>query len=356
MKISPQTPKLILILSILFFLSLLTIFALSKGKPSILTLLSSNDSSNYVGSLYKGNYIWGGAMNLAWSDLSQNIIKDKILLSSQDPLVQTMVSKFNAPVVSTIDLDEPSYYIKSGYGQGTVDAINRESRAKFPSKSFSDLDLKLASEDIIAYAYFLKQVEYLTAFSKQNLNFQAKPVKGFYAKNDGERNNINVLSYNGDDKFIISLRLKDSSDQLILAKGYDMSSPKDVVDALRQSQFNQGYFGNNDIFQAPKLSLSAYREYKELMGKFLLNQGFQKYLISAMYENIKFDMDEKGARVENEAVIGMVNTSMPNNKPQIRRFVLDQPYWVIMKRTSSSNPYFLLGVTNTELMTSALSP
>ncbi len=295
-------------------------------------------------------------MNLAWSDLSQNIIKDKILLSSPDPIVQTMVSKFNTPVVSTLDLDEPSYYIKSGYGQGTVDAINRESRAKFPGKSFSDLDLKLANEDIIAYAYFLKQVEYLTAFSKQNLNFQGQPVKGFYAKNDGERNNINVLSYDNDNKFIISLRLKDSSDQLILAKGYDMSSPKDVVDALRQSQFNQGHFGNNDIFQAPKLTLSATRNYTELINKFFNNKGFEKYFIKYMFENIKFDMDEKGARVENEAVIVAVKSAMPGSKPKVRRFILDKPYWVIMKRTSSPNPYFLLGVSNTELMTSALSP
>ena len=38
------------------------------------------------------------------------------------------------------DLDEKSYYVKSGYGQETVDAINKESKLKFPAKSFSDLD------------------------------------------------------------------------------------------------------------------------------------------------------------------------------------------------------------------------
>ena len=64
-----------------------------------------------------------------------------------------------------------------------------------------------------------------------------------------------------------------------------------------------------------------------------------------MFENIKFDMDEKGARVENQAVI-ILEMSMK----KIRNFILNNPYWIIMKRAESENPYFILGVNNTELM------
>jgi hypothetical protein len=68
-----------------------------------------------------------------------------------------------------------------------------------------------------------------------------------------------------------------------------------------------------------------------------------------MFENIKFDMDEKGARVENEAVIVMTKSVMMEpEKP--KNFILNEPYWVVMKRTDSENPYFILGVNNTELM------
>lgn len=70
-----------------------------------------------------------------------------------------------------------------------------------------------------------------------------------------------------------------------------------------------------------------------------------------MYENIKFNMDQAGARVENEAVIGMETTSAPPTiieKP--KNFILNKPYWVIMQRQNSQNPYFLLGINNSELM------
>jgi hypothetical protein len=70
-----------------------------------------------------------------------------------------------------------------------------------------------------------------------------------------------------------------------------------------------------------------------------------------MFENIKFKMNEKGAEVEAEAVIGMNGGSNGQSLPPIPRyFKLDKPYWVIMKQTDSKNPFFILGINNTELM------
>jgi hypothetical protein len=125
------------------------------------------------------------------------------------------------------DLDERSYCIKSGYGQKTADLINQESRAKFPDKSFDDLKLNLAPTDIIAYAYFLKKVEYLTQFKEKDVSFLKERVKGFYA-NGISKENIRILKYWDDNKFINGLRLKDDGDELILAKGFDMNNPKDA--------------------------------------------------------------------------------------------------------------------------------
>lgn len=60
-------------------------------------------------------------------------------------------------------------------------------------------------------------------------------------------------------------------------------------------------------------------------------------------------MDFKGARVENEAAIVMeLGVMLGQNK--IRKFILDKPFWVVMKRGDSQNLYFILEVNNTELM------
>jgi hypothetical protein len=289
-------------------------------------------------------------MNLAWTELAENIIKEDIQLNTKDKVALEMASKLNDAPFSKNDLDEESYYVKSGYGQETVEEINRESKKKFPSKSFGDLEISLSPRDIISYAYFLKEVEYETQFEKDDVLFDGQKVAGFIADNEDQRENVKIIKYENDDKFIIKLQLKDKSDELILAKGYDMKNPQTVVEEVNKN--NKKYLstiGESDRFKAPKLHLDHHRDYVELINKYLENKGFETYFIAQMFENIKFDMDEKGARVENEAVIVMTKSVMMEpEKP--KNFILNEPYWVVMKRTDSENPYFILGVNNTELM------
>jgi len=307
---------------------------------------------NYLGSDCKGNYVWGGAMNLAWNDLNDNILHKKLKLNTNDKIALGMVEKLNNSTFTKNDLDDKSYYIKSGYGQETVNFINKESKQKFSSKSFGDLKMNLEPTDIISYAYFLKEVEYKTVFEKKDISFNGQKVKGFYAQKKDQRNNVKIIKYESDDKFIVSLELKDESDQLILAKGYDMSSPQNVIDEINQNN-SKGHLetiGGSDRFEAPNLHIDHHRDYVELIYKFLANKGFEKYFIAQMFENIKFNMDEKGARVENEAAIVVMPSAMLREPEKSKNLILDKPYWVVMQRANSQNPYFILGVNNTELM------
>ncbi len=315
----------------------------------------SNISGNYLGSFYKGNYVWGGAMNLAWNELNENILHEKLHLRSNDAKALDMVEKLNKSPFSKNDLDEGSYYVKSGYGQGTVEQINRESREKFPKKSFADLNLKLKPMDIISYAYFLKEVEYKTMFDKKDITFNGQKVKGFAAGNKEQKKNVKIIKYDNDNKFIIKLRLNDNSDELILAKGYDMSGPQAIVDSINSNNRESlPSIGGSDEFAAPKIHLDYHRDYVELVNKFLSNKGFEKYFISDMFENIKFDMDEKGAKVENEAVIAVRLTAIIE-KEEPKNFILDKPYWIVMKRAGSGNPYFILGVNNSGLLENSVT-
>jgi hypothetical protein len=63
-------------------------------------------------------------------------------------------------------------------------------------------------------------------------------------------------------------------------------------------------------------------------------------------------MDHRGAKVEDEGMIG-VPLAAPfafSRKPKIRKFILDKPFWVVMKRKNSQHPYFVVGVKNIELI------
>ena len=305
----------------------------------------------YLGSEFKGNYVWGGAMNLAWNELNENILHQKLRLKTDDKKALEMVDKLNHSPFTRNDLDEKSYYIKSGLGQETVDLINKESRQKFPGKSFRDLELKLAPTDIISYAYFIKEVEYWTQFEEKEVFFEKERVKGFYAKGHDQKENIKILKYWDDDRFIISLKLKDGGDELFLAKGFNTNKPQGIVnEIMRCNSANLPLIDDEDKFEMPKLHVQHHHDYVELIRKYLANKGFENNFIASMFENIKFDMDHRGARVENEAVI-VAPTAMPfAQRPKIKRFILDKPFWVVMKRKEGQHPYFILGVKNTELM------
>jgi len=308
-------------------------------------------NGNLTGSDYKGNYVYGAAMNLAWEALSNDVLGEDVVLKTDDEDALDYVKKFNDASFSKTDLDEESYYVKSGYGQETVNTINNECRDKFPDKSFDDLQLNLTNHDIISYAYFLKAVEYPIAFERDpyGMLFDGKRVEGFYSDGDDQDKNIEIIKYWNNDKFIIALKLKDESDELILAKGFDMNDPEGIVyevNALKNE--SREILTEGESFSMPNLHLDYKRNYNELIGKTFANEGFEDYAIGEMYEKIKFDMDNKGARAENESAI-IVEEALIAYK-EMRRFILDEPFWVIMKRAKSESPYFILGVNNTELM------
>ncbi|MBT3538645.1 hypothetical protein HN481_00785 [Candidatus Parcubacteria bacterium] len=311
--------------------------------------------TNYLGSTHEGNFVWGGAMNLAWNEMSENIIKEKeIRMATQDPIALYMIKSFNTQFFNKNNLDSKSYYIKSGFGQNTVDLINKESKQKFPEKTFKDLKIELQKEDFIVYSYFLKEVEYPDQFKERTVSFLENKVKGFYAGSD-QYKNVLVYDYINDDKFTIKLALKDEEDELFILKGYQDKIPEKLVDhinKLKNSSDNPRSINNVDSFEMPKISFEFRRDYEELIDKFFLNEGFENHYISEMFENIKFKLDHKGARVENEAVIvGMFATAGPGSRePKPRHFILDKPFWIVMKRQDSQIPYFILGINNTEMM------
>jgi hypothetical protein len=318
--------------------------------------VNRNNTGNYLGSYYKGNYVWGGAMNLAWKNLSESMLDgEKIRLSTKEKAALDMAEKLNNAVFEKSDIDEESYYIKIGYGQEVVDLINQECREKFPEKTFPDLDLFLFPKEIISYAYLLKDVEYLAEFKEKDVKFEDIDVKGFHARSSEEKDNIRIIKYWNNNKFIISLRLKDEEDELFLAKGFDMTSPQDIADEINEynSQDDVVLIGSEDIFEMPKIELDYQRTYGELADKLIANENLEDYFIGKMIEKIKFDMDHKGAKVEQEAIIIISESIGVGGKieiPKHKEFILDKPFWIVMKRANSNNPYFILGVNNENVM------
>lgn len=308
-----------------------------------------NAYQHYTGSIIDGNYLWTGAMNLCWTELCETVIKAPLALRTSDTAALLTTDHLNHPVITRNDLEASSYYVKSGFGPGTVETINHECRKKFPQKSFADIQVDLAPEDIISYAYFFKKVQYEIPFTRKTVQFDSIAVKGFEAI-DKQKGTVEVLQYDHNDRFIIRLRLQEKNDELILAKGYAMDQPAEVLQSLdRLAGHKPESLGEADRFQMPLLQLDVRRDYDEMTGQPLDNAGFKDYRIGLMFENIAFALDETGAKVESQAVITVERSAFHPGK-QIRYFYLDKPFWVIMKQKDTARPYFLLGVNRTTIM------
>ena len=134
-----------------------------------MTIQTTQKETPFTGFWHNKNYVWAGAMHLAWTELCESIIKDALALNTTDETVLSLVEAFNKPIFSKKDLAEDSYYTKAGLGNATVRQINQESKAKFPSKTFEDLIEDLSDTGIIAFAYFFKKFK-SRKLASSNLN------------------------------------------------------------------------------------------------------------------------------------------------------------------------------------------
>jgi hypothetical protein len=305
------------------------------------------------GADYEGNYIWGAAMDLAWKELIGNVTKEEPSYKGRDSSISKMVETYNASGFTRNDVDAPSYLVRSGFGPGTLTAIRKEMKERFPNGKLKVPEIALHEDDIIIYAYFLKALEYEVPFDTGRINFEGKPVHGFNAKKGRQRHNVDILQYDSDDRFLLRLQLKQPGDQLFLAKGFAMETPDEALQAIHRHQESKGESMHDmDQFRAPILKLDYERNFLPKNGIVVKNADQTPFQITAMKEWIKFQMDEVGAKVENMATIGPIPTPTPTPLPKRKpkNLLLDKPYWVVMKRTNSARPYFILGIRNDKLM------
>lgn len=64
----------------------------------------------------KGNYVWGGALTLAWRQLVEEIIKEPIKINSQNTEALRIVDNFNNSPFNTKMLSESCFYARAGFG------------------------------------------------------------------------------------------------------------------------------------------------------------------------------------------------------------------------------------------------
>lgn len=296
------------------------------------------------------NMVWCGAMNLAWNELRDNIVKEDVKLNGESGLLEEL----NRKPFTKENLSEKDYIAIAGYGKdGIVNKINKMIKEKFHESDQYGYKKSVAPNDFLAYSFLKKDINFKNAFEvvKDGMNFKGKKVDAFgIDRVKGEKqkklkSQIELLSYNNDDDFIIRLISGEENEELVVAK---IPPKKSFNETLDYALNNRNKINATiEKFKMPMLAFEAQKSFKELMGRKLLNKGFEQYKLEEVYENILFTLTEKGAKLKAEAA---VNGDGATIRKQNLNLIVDKSFLIYMKEVNKNKPYFVLWVNNNEIM------
>lgn len=208
--------------------------------------------------------------------------------------------------------------------------------------------------------------EKLTA--KTELAFNEEKVESFgaigYSHEASET--IQIIYYANDNDFILNLKPKNKEHEIILSMSPNQfnSMTEIKLDIERRAKIGRDerehyphkwwkfILNEEDEVAIPKLQFNIETNYPTLEGK-TFKSGSTLFQLSKAYQRTAFLLDEKGAKIESEG-IGEVVFEEPvqevDEKTKPKKMRCDKPFFLMMKRTDTDNPYFGIWVANTELM------
>lgn len=227
--------------------------------------------------------------------------------------------------------------------------------------------VEINHDTINAYAEFSKSLPFEIELIDFNgaLTFDNTKVKSFglYGDSYELKKLIEIAFYKNDDNFIIKLLPKDKLHQIILFKSENrFSSMAEIFDEISrltkigdlerkneklQWKYNIDY---GDIVIIPKFDFKIESNFKSLTSsEFKANNRF--YAIRKAIQRTAFRLDETGSKIESESEIEtFVVEEVEDEKPHPKKMIFNKPFFLVLKKTKSQNPYFGLWTTNSELM------
>jgi hypothetical protein len=306
------------------------------------------------------NYVYCSTFQLAWNELTKNIIKGDLHLVNE-PILVGILNKFRN-IITKNDVSSKDYVAMAGFGKGKiVDKINSELTKKFGKEAWTVKE-KLSPDDILAFSFLMKNLAFKTQFddSPVGMRFNESPdvVKAFgILKFQGRSEKmaelskqVDILYYNKDKKeFIVRLTTENSTDELILAAVAPEATLYQTWKKAEKSiaSSSPSKLSSDDILQIPEIDLFIGHSYKELIGKRVANKGFSQYIIAKALQVTKFKLDKTGAFLKSKAEIMMVK-GMANFDS--KKLIFNKPFMLYMKEKKAKNPYYMMWINNMEVL------
>ena len=278
------------------------------------------------------NNLWVGTLDLAWKDLEEKIVLNKIELEGEMPQI---ANDLNESTFSKEMLNPNDYKINvertvtNGY---KIDAtLNKELNFLESFDNFSDYKWTFGnSEEYIKYFG-------INNASPEEMNKNVEIL--FYNK----LNNGSLLS----NDMAIKLKTKEG-DEIILYRTDDKKSFDEYYEDIKAKTKNykgRTEFSEDDELRVPYVKVNGMINYNQLYDKKIKNS--KGLYIYDVIQNVNFYLNERGCNLSSKAT--MVTEYMGIGQDTKYCYFQDT-FIIFMKEKNSDKPYFALKVDNNDIL------
>jgi hypothetical protein len=309
------------------------------------------------------NLLWCGSFQLAWNEAC-SAIGEPLRFDNQP----AMADSLNKATFSKRDLDPKSYVAVAAFVRddphGQIAAqLAEKFQGQAAPQHLPSKDLAPRPQDLIAYSYLFKNLEFPTPFERidQPITFDRERVMCFGIGEEYKTGHLEmlkqlvILDYKHEDDFVIELETNSTLDRVILAKIQPADNLAQTIERVLQRTSNSEptVASLGDVLKIPKLNFDITCRYGELEGRHLLSANptvAKDLLLLAALQNTRFQLDEQGVRLKSESHIVFGCGGPPPAPPTRHTMVFDKPFLLMLQMNGAETPYFALWVGNSELL------
>ncbi len=361
---------------------MLVIFAIIGD---VKTAIGQDDvEDNKVKFAVETSNVWTPTFQLCWNELINLIGTPKIQYVDGNP---KLADKLNKQVFKKDDISDSSYYISvTKMTQKHKKEIEKGIWEKFHEKSdiLGQFNFENVSENKtnkwFIYSMLLKNFQFHSPYNILNDDYfnndKTKKYKYFgFTKNNTdnkiketlENGYMENLFYVNDDDFAVKLYNKDKTDIMILYLTDSDASLERIYNEITEKSRNKNEYIRerakeaaekygryaklkfHNYYKIPFMHIDEQFNYdKKLANKPIKDKTYNAtgntWTITKTLQTIKFDMDNKGAKLKSEAaIVVMKNTSVQAPDMIINidnNYFFDRPFVIFLKETGRQKPYF----------------
>ena len=306
----------------------------------------------------QANTVWCATIPLAWAELKSFLGSDVLLEGECD-----MLTVLNRDSVERDSIDTDSTYTFAGiWGSPASARVHGELERMFGVVP----DLRLLSRpprigSLVAFGYMRKSLHFQYLFSEHAaeeegaIEFSGPDQSVVRVPSFGIReldsnhlwqakvaSQVRVVRYGGPAEFTVLLRPDSRADEIILAVVQPGATLKKTIRAAMTPDGLAQDLGEGDTFLCPRLDFDVELCLEELLGRGLLNQGFEGWPIEVAAHRVRFSLNGSGADMSSEFDLEILEEK--DHTP--RRLICDRPFLLLLKKPKANGPYFALWVAD----------